>query len=69
MSCIHKNLKTAFRKLQCVHTALMESWNYGKTVEGDKDFNLPFFGDAQMRIVMEREQNFLVVTKMDDFML
>ena len=23
--CIHKNLRTAFRKLQCVHTVLMES--------------------------------------------
>ena len=47
----------------------MESQNYGKTVEGDKDFNKPYFGDTQMRIVMEREQTFLEVTKMDDFML
>ena len=36
---------------------------------GDKDFNKPYFGDTQMRIVMEREQTFLEVTKMDDFML
>ena len=37
--------------------------------QGDKDFNKPYFGDTQMRIVMEREQTFLEVTKMDDFML
>ena len=23
--CIHKNVRTAFRELQCVHTVLMES--------------------------------------------
>ena len=46
----------------------LELWQNSRR-RRDKDFDQPFFGDAQMRIVMEREQTFLVVTKMDDFML
>ena len=39
--------------------------NYGKTVNGDKDFD-QLFGDDQIRIVMEAD-TFLVLTKMDHF--
>ena len=38
-------------------------------VQGDKDFDQLYFGDAQMGIVMESEQTFQVVTTMDDFIL
>ena len=44
----------------------LELWQDRRRQQGLRSAH---FGDAQMRIVMEREQTFLVVTKMDDFML
>ena len=44
----------------------LELWQDSRRRQGVQS---ALFGDAQMKIVMEREQTFLVVRKMDDFML
>ena len=44
----------------------LELWQDSRRRQGVRS---ALFGDAQMKIVMEREQTFLVVRKMDDFML
>ena len=44
----------------------IEQWQDSRRRQGLRS---ALFGDAQMRIVMETEHTFLVVTKMDDFIL
>ena len=60
---IQKNLKTALGKKHGVDTAWMVKLLH------DSGFDQPYFGNAQMRIVMESSQTFLVLTKLHNVML